>query len=492
MSEKAKKETKSAVTEDQQKQLDMMKSLGKDVAPTIDIEFGSAVNGTVVSMTEESIFVDIALRNEAILTKNVMLDDEGNCTVIVGDKLDLFVVSLTEDEVIVSKRMKKGKAGKPLLRDLMAKGVPIEGRITGMNKGGFNVTILGHRCFCPFSSIDVQFPSEPAKYMAQTMDFVIARIENRGNNIVLSRLPLLEGNLAEKLDEIEALMEKDEPITGTVTRIANFGAFVDLGGIEGLVHISELTWDRDEKTEEVVQEGTTISVKIVGVERKESLRESRISLSLKRLEADPWESAFNELKVGEKADGVVTRLVGFGAFVKLLPGVEGLIRTEEMGWGRVRKPSEVVKKGDKINVTIISIGVDARKIDCSIKDMADNPWANIEKTFAIGSKVEGTVADEKDYGFFVDLNDEITGLLLKKRVGKDVKLADIKKGEKLEVTIDSVSIAENRIALSVGTVEAYDGGAADRNETRKYMKSQTKQSGGATEFGDMLKRALKK
>ena len=496
MSEKE-KVSESGLTDEQKKQIEMMESMGKDATASAQIEFGSSVKGTVVSMTDDTIFVDIAQRNEALLSKSEFTDEEGTCSVKVGDTLEnLYVVSLTEDEISVSQRMKKGKAGKPLLRDLMTKQVPVEGRVTGMNKGGFNVTILGHRAFCPFSSIDIKFPSEPAAFMGQSLDFVISRIENRGNNIVLSRLPLLEGDLTEKLEELEQSLESGEPISGVVTRIANFGAFVDLGGIEGLIHISELTWDRDEKTENVVQEQQTVSVKILKIERKEPLRESRISLSLKRLEVDPWEEALTKFHEGDKVEGTITRVVAFGAFVKLFPGVEGLIRTEEMGWTRVRKPSDVVKKGDKVTVTILNVDGEARKIDCSIKDMAQDPWAKVEEEFAVGTQVEGTIADEKEYGFFVDLNESITGLLLKRRIGKDIKMGDLKKGAKVMVTIDSLDTAERRIALSAGEVEAYEAQSGDssasRSEANKYMKAQEKKSNGDSDFAAALKAALKK
>ena len=498
MSEKG-KVSESGLTDEQKKQIELMESMGQDVAPSTQIEFGSSVKGKVVSMTDDTIFVDIAQRNEALLTKNEMLDTEGKCTVAEGDVLEnLFVISISEDEIIVSKRMKKGKAGKPLLRDLMDKQVPVEGRVTGMNKGGFNVTILGHRSFCPFSSIDIKFPTEPAEYMGQNLDFVIARIENRGNNIVLSRLPLLEGDLSEKFAELEKSFEDEEAISGVVTRIANFGAFVDLGGIEGLIHISELTWDRDEKTENVVQEKQAVSVKIVKIEKKEPLRESRVSLSLKRLEVDPWDEAATKIHEGDKVEGTITRVVGFGAFVRLFAGVEGLIRTEEMGWSRVRKPSDIVKKGEKVSVTILNVDLESRKIDCSIKDMSQDPWASVETTFAVGTKVEGTIADEKEYGFFVDLNETITGLLLRRRVGKDVKLGDLKKGAKVEVTIDSLDTTERRIALSAGEVEAYeaqsggDSSSASRSEANQYMKSQEKKSSGDSDFAALLKKALKK
>ncbi len=488
----------TALSEEQNNQMEMMAALeGK--TPSVGAEFGSEVTGKVVSISDESVFVDISLRNEAVLAKSEVLDDKGECTVKVGDELKLYVISSTDDETIVSKSLKKGKASKQILRDILDQETPVEGRISGMNKGGFNVTVLGKKAFCPFSSIDLKYPEDPASYMGKTFEFIVSRIENRGNNIVLTRIPLLSGDIKEKIEEIKATIVSGEPVSGTVTRTTNFGAFVDLGGIEGLVHVSELSWDRDEETEQIVKTGDVITVKVISVEEKEPLRDSRISLSMKRLANDPWDSEVTKLNVGDQIDAVVTRLVGFGAFVRLFAGVEGLIRTEDMGWGRVRKPSDICKKGESVKVTITAVDLANRKVDCSMKDASQDPWAAVATKYAEGTVVSGTVADQKEYGFFVDLDEDITGLLPNRRIGKD-KVGSVKKGDVIEVTIDTLDLATRKIGLAYGAVEAVEvraergeRGGNDRNEAMKYMKQQdAKAASGESDFAFMLKNALKK
>jgi small subunit ribosomal protein S1 len=482
-----------SLTDSQKEQMELMKS---QETPKTEVEFGDAVKGKVVSISKDSVFVDISLRNEAILAKSEVTDKDGKVTVAEGDELELYVITVKSDEVTLSKSIKNGKANKQLLRTLMEREIPVEGRVSGMNKGGFNVKILGKPAFCPLSTIDIGFPEDPAKYMGQVLDFIIARIENRGNNIVLTRLPLLQGDVKGKLDELDIAAKAGTPVAGTVSRVVNFGAFVELGGIEGLIHISELTWDRDEQAEGVVKAGQSVSVKVLKIDRNEPLRDSRISLSLKRLDKDPWEDAMVKINEGDVIEGEVSRIVGFGAFVKIFPGVEALVRTEEMGWGRIHKPSDIVKKGEKIKISIINIDDTGRKIDGSLKDKESDPWNGIEEKFGEGKKVEGKVADEKDYGYFIDLNESVTGLLPKRRVAKD-KIGSFKKGDTIEVTIDSLDTDAHRISLSFGDVEEYKpqekrGGGEDKAAAAKYMKNQDKQDSGESDFAAALKAALKK
>jgi len=483
------------LSEDQKKQMEMMENIE---TPKDSIEFGAEVTAKVVSISGDSVFVDISLKNEAILAKSEVTDAEGVVTVKEGDEIKLFVISVSADEVLVSKSLKKGKATKQMLRLMVEKAIPVEGRVTGMNKGGFNVTILGKKAFCPFSAIDLVYPENPVDYMGKDFEFIIARIENRANNIVLTRLPLLSGDLSETFETLDAAAESGDPVTGVVTRTTNFGAFVDLGGVEGLVHVSELTWDRDEQTEEIVKTGQKISVKVLKVERKESLRDSRISLSMKRLEEDPWQSKVAKLSAGDKVEATVSRIVGFGAFVRLFAGVEALIRTSDMSWERVRKPSDVVKKDQKLEVTIVNIDLENRKIDCSIKDDANDPWADASEKYAVGTKVTGTVADQKEYGFFVDLDDSITGLLPNRRIAKE-KIGSVSKGDSIEVTIDTLDLETRKIALSYGDVPEYQprtGGKSSggsNSDAAKYMKEQeAKANSGESEFAFMLKNAFKK
>ncbi|ERP31899.1 S1 RNA-binding domain-containing protein [Chitinivibrio alkaliphilus] len=410
-----------------------------------------------------------------------------------GDSLSALVLSSSEGAALLSASMvRRKKAGMKLLRTLKDESLPVQGRITGMNKGGYNINFLGRKAFCPFSTVDVTFPDVPQELMGKELDFVIARIENRGDNIVLTRIPLLQDEIRETIETIEAACEQKTPLNGKVTRVTNFGAFVDLGGVEGLVHISELTWDREEKTESVVREGENISVMVLEVTRNEELHESRISLSVKRLESNPWEEALQKYSLGDVVEAPVSRIVGFGAFIKLMPGVEALIRTEEMGWTRIRKPSREVSRGQMVRAKIIEINEEEHKIDCSMKEFADNPWKDVAEKYTVGESVTATVSGVQDYGYFVDLDEQITGLLRNKRIGKDIS-TPLKKGDTLEVRIDEVDTEECRIALSCGDVPAEEPQRRPRKSSHGTTapSASTKTTPGDTDFAAALRNALK-
>ncbi|MGM0444754.1 MAG: S1 RNA-binding domain-containing protein [Fibrobacterota bacterium] len=448
------------------------------------------VTGTVSAVEEKRILVDIDSAAGAVLPAADILSGEDAPGVSTGDSLKCMVLSDSENGTVLSASMpERKKAGMKLLRALKELQLPVTGRISGMNKGGYNISFLGRKAFCPFSTVDISFPDNPQELMGREYDFVIARIENRGDNIVLTRIPLLQDQIDETLTKIEAAKESGEPMNGKVTRVTHFGAFVDLGGIEGLVHVSELTWDRDEKTESVVKEGENIAVLVLDVQRNEQLHESRISLSLKRLSKDPWEEALQKFSVGDTVEGTVSRIVGFGAFIRLMPGVEALIRTEEMAWTRVRKPSRHVSRNQTVKARIIHIDEEGHKIDCSLKDFVENPWEKLQERVAEGDTVKGVVSGVQEYGYFVDLDEEITGLLRTKRIGKDVQ-TPLEKGAEIDVAVDEIDPVGQRIALSCGDVPP---APAPRPASFKGRSASTKsEKTGGTDFGSALMDALKK
>jgi small subunit ribosomal protein S1 len=460
-------------------------STGENPSP----EAGQTTQGVLTASQEDFFTCNIGTKTPALVPAEDIQNAEGEPTLPLNEPAQFMVLASGEDHIILSHSMaSRKKAGMRLLRALKKNKIPVQGRISGMNKGGYNIQFLGRKAFCPFSTIDITFPDSPQELMGKEFDFVIARIENRGDNIVLTRIPLLQGDIEETLKKVEAAMEAREPINGTVTRVTHFGAFVDLGGVEGLVHISELTWDRDEKTESVVKEGENISVMVLKVQRNEELHESRISLSLKRLSSNPWEEALEKYSVGDEVEAPVSRIVGFGAFIKLMPGVEALIRTEEMGWTHVRKPSRQVSRGEIIRARIIHIDEENHKIDCSMKDFVDNPWKDIEERFAPGTSCEGTVSGVQDYGYFVDLSEGITGLLRSQRIGSDIK-TPLEKGDTITVTVEDVDPDEYRIALSCGDVPPPQ---EKRRRPAAQGKSPRKKSAPtSTDFGDALLSALK-
>ena len=459
-----------------------------------EVSKGDKVKGKVVSVGSEFVFIDINLTSEAMMKKSELTDDSGSVTVDKGDEVEAYVIKSDEEGTVLSKKMGNSKSGIQDFIDAMESQVPVEGRVSGVNKGGFNVKVMGKQAFCPFSQIDNRFVSEPNEYLAKTLTFVVSRVEKRGRNIVLSRLPLLEDEVKENLDKLKESVESKTMISGKVSKVAPFGLFVDLGIVEGLVHISEVSWDRAENLDKEYSVGDTVDCVILKIEEKDPLKESRISLSMKQVGENPWGTVEEKLTVGSTVEGTITRIAKFGAFVQLIPGVEGLIHNSEMVWDRrIRHASEVVKEGEKVSVTILEINTEKRSVSCTLKDAAADPFAGIEEKYPEGKKFEGEVASETSYGFFIDLDESITGLLVHQNVAKDKK-GSIKKGDKIEVTIESVDKSARRIGLSYGDIEVSnsDNSAANNREAKKYMNAQKVDSSDGTAFGDALKQALGK
>ncbi len=453
--------------------------------PVKELKAGEMASGTVQSIGKEFVFVDVGFRNEAVIKKLEMCDSEGNVTVKAGDIVEAFVVSTENDEIVMSKTLSGRKAKTRELVEAMKAEVPIEGKVTGINKGGFNVTIMGRKAFCPFSQIDLKHVDDPNTYLSKLLPFVITRVEGRGRNIVLSRHPILEKDLSGRFDELVKNSENKTVIKGTVSKVAAFGLFVSLGDVEGLVHISEVSWDRAENLNQSFKAGQGVECVVLGVERKEPLRNSKISLSIRMVGENPWENLNGKLSVGSVVEGTVTRLTTFGAFVQLLPGIEGLIHISEMSWSRkVRHPSDVVKEGDTVRVSILAVDEQKRSVSCSLKDITDNPWSSVAEKYPVGSKVKGTVAGKTKYGFFIDLDEEITGLLVNSNIGKNKK-DSIKKGDIIEVDVDGITIESQRMALSYELEKAVIQSAytADSKKQQAVKKPRS-------EFGAMLLAAM--
>ncbi|MDR0303420.1 MAG: S1 RNA-binding domain-containing protein [Chitinispirillales bacterium] len=410
-----------------------------------------------------------------------------------------------------TKKSKSAKATKAQLRELSESKSVIEGRVTGVNRGGYNVKILGHNAFCPFSQIAAKKPEDLNSFLNNTYEFVIVKIESKGTNIILSRLPLVKGDIDERIKQIEEIAKNNETISGAISGILmdktkkdETGAFVDLDGVEGLVHISELSWTRAAKVSDVVKEGETHVFRVLSVERKDPLAYTKVKLSLKRVTEDPWNNIEDVVKVGSTVDAVVARIAQNGAFVTLENGVEALIKTEDLSWEKFKKISSIVKKGQKISVKVINVNIEKRQIDCSLKDEKNNPWSDIASKYTAGSKVKGIVADEKEYGYFIDFEFGITGLLNKARIASEKGKKDgiWKKGEEVEVTIQFVDVEERKIVLSYGEAEFVPAQIFEQTKKKKEKSSKSsklpavsydtaRQSIDETsEFANLLKNAL--
>lgn len=475
-------------SEDPEKQLmAMVNTEEKETRP--ELKAGSKVSGTVLRIGHDHIFVELGQKHEAAIKKEEFSDAEGALSVKPGDTISAFIISTANDEIILSKSLSGHKAQTSELVEAMKNRIPVTGKVTGVNKGGFNVTVMGKKAFCPVSHIDLKYVGEPNSYLMRSFDFIVTRVESRGRNIVLSRLPLLEKDMVVRLEEIETAAREKKVLTGTISKIADFGLFVDLGDFEGLVHVSEASWDHIDKLDTVFSVGQSIEFVVLRVERKEPIRNSKISLSIKLAGVNPWTDISGKIKVGSSVSGTITRLTSFGAFVQLIPGIEGLIHISELSWGRrVRHPGDVVAEGQAVNVTILSVDEKKRNIACSLKDINSNPWNTITEKFSVGSLVKGTIASDTKYGFFIDLDENITGLLTHGKIAKDKK-GSLKKGDTVEVSIDEIDIESQRISLSYG-MESH----APADETAKQALAKMNAPGKkpSSEFGSLLKAAMEK
>jgi small subunit ribosomal protein S1 len=488
-------ENKNSITPEKEL-LTMIDKYDKPLAKNVEI--GSKVTGKILSIGKQYAFVDINAKNEAMIKIEELMDEHSSFIKNAGDAVEAYIVSATHSEIMLStvfsNRDKHTRTSLSELVSAMKNKVPIEGKVTGVNKGGFNVRIMGQKAFCPVSQIDLKYVEDQTKYLNASLSFVITQITEGGKNIVVSRIPLLQQDLQIKLDDLKKGIAEKTVYNGTISRITPFGLFVDIGEVEGLVHISEVSWERANDLEKSFSAGQKVECVVLGIEQKEPLRLSKISLSLKQVGANPWTEVSERFRPGQSVEGKITKCASFGAFVQLSPGVEGLIHVSEMSWGkRVRHPSDVVTEGQTVRVTILSIDEKKKEISCSLKDLDADPWRDVDKKMPVGSTVTGTVAQHSRFGYFVDLAEGITGLLPFANVAADKK-ETIKVGSPLDVVVETVDGEKRRISLSHGTIEVKQ----QASEVREYLNSQAGQAkplektSPQSEFAEALKMALRK
>lgn len=479
--------------EGKEQQQELLAMIDKYAKPARgELKPGARVTGTVSGIGDDSVHVDLDGKRSAVIKKFEVTSQDGTLKVKVGDTLEAFVGSMADDSIVLTLSLSGASQSKAELRAAMEERLPVQGKVTGINKGGLQVKVMGTTGFCPASQVDIRFIEDLNPYLGRSMTFVVTRME--GKRLVLSRIPILEQEAGGRIDEIAKDVTTKKIRTGTISRIADFGLFVDTGtGVDGLVHISEVSWARSDNLKEHFKPGQQVEYVVLGVERREPLRMSKISLSLKQALSDPWTTAASRYAVGAQVPGTITRCAPFGAFVELEPGIEGLIHISELTWdNKVRKAEDVVKPGQQMNVTILSCDTTARKVGCSIKNAEQDPWRDVPTRFPMGAVVKGKVASKQKFGYFIDLSDMVTGLLAIPNIAQD-KRNSVKVGDELEVSIVGLDIERRRISIGYG-IEAAQ---ADQRAAAEYQQhieaqraSQAQAPSSASEFGDALKAAL--
>lgn len=421
------------------------------------LKVGDKIRGPIIAVTKDAVFIDAGAKIDGVADKEELLDSEGEFPHQVGDELELYVVKLAGGELRLSKAV-SGEGGLVMIEEAYQSAMPVQGKITGTCKGGYNVKVMGRRAFCPISQIDSQYVEDPEIHVGQEYAFQVITFEEKGRNVVLSRRKLLEAEQQEAAQQFQQDMQPGDVVQGKITRIKPFGVFVELvPGVEGMVHVSELGWSRVAQPQDVVSEGETLSVKVLSMEPDPKRKGLRIALSAKQAQADPWDEAAGKFAPGDVVQGTVIRLAPFGAFVELVPGVEGLVHISELSYTRrVLKPEEVVNPGDVVQVLVKDVDVEQRRIGLSLREAQGDPWSTAGERYAPGSVVTGTLEKREQFGLFVNLEPGVTGLLPKSLLAKaqdPAALESLKPGEQMQVRVEALDTEARKATLAPAEVK---------------------------------------
>ncbi|CAB1064102.1 SSU ribosomal protein S1p [Olavius sp. associated proteobacterium Delta 1] len=422
-----------------------------------EINIGDKIRGKIISIGKDSVFVDTGSKMDGVVDKAELLDKDKKLELEEGDMLELYVVALADDEIRLSKAV-SGVGGLQMLKEAYDKAVPVEGKISETCKGGLRVEILQRKAFCPISQVDINYVEDPSEFVGKTLNFLITTLEERGKNIVVSRRALLAQEQEKSRKAFYETLSVDSVLDGQVTRTMPYGIFVQLAdGVEGMVHISELDWSKVAKPEELVHVGEAVRVKVIGIEPDKRPGMLKIGLSMKRLTEDPWDSADQHFHAGNKIIGKVTRCANFGAFVEVAPGIEGLVHISEMSYTkRIINPEDIVSAGETVSVLIKEVDMEKRRLSLSIRDAEGDPWVDVAEKYTIGQSLEAVLEKKEKFGYFINLEPGITGLLPKSKLGKSQRsseLEKLKEGDSIPVIIEAINIGDRKISLMPGNTE---------------------------------------
>jgi small subunit ribosomal protein S1 len=406
------------------------------------------LEGTVISVSADAVYLDIGYKTEGVLARTAFRDNAES--VKAGDRFRVSVKGRNAERYY---ELSLARVAQPRdwtqLEEAFAQKLTIPGTVTGVVKGGVSVDV-GVRAFMPASRSGTRDARELEKLVGQEITCRIFELDVADENVIVDRRAVLEEQaLAEGLNQFAALKEGDT-VRGKVSRLASFGAFVDLGGIDGLLHVSDISWSRVGAPEDVLTVGQEIDAKVLKIDRETR----RISLGLKQLQPEPWETATERYKAGDRITGTVTRLMEFGAFVELEPGIEGLIHVSEMSWAKkVKRPSDVLKSGDTVEAVILSVQQPERRMALGLKQALGDPWADAAKKFPVGSAVEGAVTRMEKFGAFVQMSEGVEGLVHISEITTERRLAHpqeaLKVGQVVRAQVLALDAEKRQAKLSM-------------------------------------------
>ena len=411
---------------------------------------GSIVKGTVSAVKDDDVFTDIGYKSEGVVKLDEFRDP---AEAVPGFKFDVMIVSLEDDRtgmLILSKKRADDQIRWKMVQERYTEGCIVNGTIRAKVNGGLIVDIDGVEAFLPGSQLDVSPIRDLTPYIGQTYEFKVIKISNERRNIIISRRELIEGTMAEKKAELLGSLQKGEVRKGKVKNITDFGAFIDLDGIDGLLHITDMSWGRIKHPSEMLKVGQELDVMVLEVDQDRE----RISLGLKQCSENPWVTIAEQFPKGTRVKGKVVNLAAYGAFVEIAPGIEGLVHISEFSWTkRVARASDMLNQGDEVDVEILSVDSENQKIALGIRQTQANPWDSVQDRYPVGGRVKGKVRNFTTYGAFIELEEGIDGMIHVSDMSWTRKINHpsecLEKGKEVEAIILDVNPKEQRISLGL-------------------------------------------
>jgi small subunit ribosomal protein S1 len=416
---------------------------------------GEVVRGTVVDITERGVVIDFGYKSEGLVNQAEFTED-GKLTVRPGEEVEVLIKSMETSEgfPILSRADAVRMKAWDELEKAYAEGTPIKGRITERIKGGLRVDIDGIPAFLPGSQVDVRPVRNLDSLRNQIVEARVIKLNRKRSNVVLSRKAVLEEENEGKKGQTLNQIEEEIIVEGQIKNLTDYGAFVDLGGIDGLLHVTDMSWGRLQNPAELFKVGDTVQVKVLKFDRERE----RVSLGYKQLQPDPWATIEERFPIGRRLNGKIASVADYGVFVELEPGVEGLVHVSEMSWSkRVKHPSKLVNVGDTVDVEVLSIDPRARRISLGMKQVQSNPWDTLRERYDVGMRVHGRVRNLTDFGAFIEIEDGVDGLVHVSDISWSKRIKHpgevLKKGQEIDAVITSIDTENRRLSLSIKDLE---------------------------------------
>ena len=425
--------------------------LAESFDESVTIE-GSVVRGIIVSVDKDAVIIDVGLKSEGRVPIKEFTPPGQEPSITIGDEVEVYVERMEDrnGQAMLSREKARREEAWAALELAHDKQERVTGVIFGKVKGGFTVDLDGATAFLPGSQVDIRPVRDLGPLMGTPQPFQILKIDRKRGNIVVSRRAVLEESRAEARSELVSNLQEGQVLSGVVKNITDYGAFVDLGGVDGLLHVTDIAWRRINHPSEALQVGQTVEVQVI----RFNTETQRISLGMKQLMADPWEAAQANFQIGTKVSGRVTNITDYGAFVELSDGVEGLVHVSEMSWTKKNvHPGKIVSTSQEVEVMVLDIDSVKRRISLGLKQCSANPWESFQETYAAGTEIEGEVRNITEFGLFVGLTEEIDGLVHLSDISWDVAgdeaIQSYNKGDMVKAKVLEVDVEKERISLGI-------------------------------------------